>query len=283
MRRLGIVVRLRVPAPAAPPTTVRIIPRWDGQELPQRDVTPATRCTLNGAVFAPEAVSGSEFKDGTLDLAGASEDQANPSGFRLLVVDADGAALKLIHTAASLVRYRWMRLHGLVRPTPRAEGLASLRSSGIAVIRRGRAGAIKTQVTALEQAALATTNRAPDQLTADDIVRGFRVEVQDVTDNDQTPWRSLCSRGAATSCSINSEPSSGRFALKDEGYVKRSGATSADNKDSQLYVHETLLRWDGWSLVARAPGRKIRPVEGTASKRWTRCPHTIRRGRRADT
>ena len=263
MRRLGIVVRLRVPAPAAAPTTVRIIPRWDGQELPQRDVTPATRCTLDDAVFAPEAVSGSEFKDGTLDLAGASEDQANPSGFRLLVVDADGAALKLIHTAASLVRYRWMRLHGLVRPTPRAEGLASLRSSGIAVIRRGRAGAIKTQVTALEQAALATTNRAPDQLTADDIVRGFRVEVQDVTDNDQTPWRSLCSREGRYFVLDQLGAVVGSFALKDEGYVKRSGATSADNKDSQLYVHETLLRWDGWSLVAPRPGRKIRPVEGT--------------------
>jgi hypothetical protein len=263
MRRLGIVIRLRVPAPVAAPTTVRIIPRWDGQPMPQRDLTPATRCVLSGSTFAPEPLPGSEFKDGTLDLAGATDDQTNPSGFRLLVVDADGAALKLIHTAASLVRYRWMRSHGLVRPTPRAEGLASLRNAGIAVIRRGRAGAIKTQVNTLEQAALATTNRAPEQLSADDIVRGFRVEVQDVTDNDQTPWRSLCTREGRYFVLDQLGAVVGSFALEDEGYIKRSGATSADHRDSQLYVHETLLRWDGWSLVAPRPGRKIRPVEGT--------------------
>jgi hypothetical protein len=263
LRRLGMVIRLQVPAPAIPPTTVRVIPRWDGQPMPQRDLTPRTRCFLSGEVFAPEPRPGSDFTDGVLNLSGAAEGQTSPNGYRLAVIDTDGAALKLIHTAASLVRYRWLRGNGFVRAGVRSEGLSSLRSAGIAIVRSGRASSIRAQLQTLEQAAPEWKQNAPEELFADDIVRGFQVEVQETTKNDQAPWRSLCKRIGRYHLLNDTGAVVDTFDLADHGYVKRSAATSVDDQDSPLYVHEALVRWDGWSLVAPRPGRKIRSVTGT--------------------
>ncbi len=263
LRRIGIVVRLRVPRPPAAPTSVRVVPKWDGLPNPARDLTPRTRCVVSGGVFAAQPRPGSEYRDGVLDLDGAGGGPASPAGFRALVVDTDGAVLKLIHTAASIVRLRWMRLHRLVRDAAQPEGVASLRSAGIAIVRSGRAAALKGHIQALELAAPAAKQHVPDELWADDLIRGVSVQVQDVTDDDQGPWRSLCLREGRyfvlddTGAIVNS------FELADEGYVKRSGATSADDEDSPLYVHETLVRWDGWSLVTPRPGRIIKAVPGT--------------------
>ena len=49
--------------------------------------------------------------------------------------------------------------------------------------------------------------------------------------------------------------------FKDEGYVKGASTTSAapgrgDPEDH--YLHESLFRWTGWSLVAPRPGRTLR-------------------------
>ncbi|MBD0291780.1 MAG: hypothetical protein ICV74_11035, partial [Thermoleophilia bacterium] len=41
----------------------------------------------------------------------------------------------------------------------------------------------------------------------------------------------------------------------DEGYLKATSATSRDAAGSDLYLHETLARWSGWSLAADRPGR----------------------------
>ncbi|MBM3526275.1 MAG: hypothetical protein FJX57_25270, partial [Alphaproteobacteria bacterium] len=45
----------------------------------------------------------------------------------------------------------------------------------------------------------------------------------------------------------------------DEGYVKAESASSKDGAASDLYLHETLFKWTGWSLVASRPGRTIVP------------------------
>ena len=266
MRRLGIVIRLRVPAPVVAPSTVRVIPRWDGLPMPLRDLTPRTRCVVAGGGFIPEPRAGSEYRDGALDLVGAGDGPAGAAGFRALVVDADGAVLKLIHTAASIVRWRWMRGKRLVRDVARAEGLASLRTAGIAIVRTGRASTLKNQIQALELAAPASKQHVPDELFADDLMRGVAVEVQDVTGPGPGPWRSLCLREGRYFVLDDAGTIVRSFELDDEGYVKRSGATSADDQDSPLYVHETLVRWDGWSLVTPRPGRKIKAVSGTRTE-----------------
>src|SRR4029453_642260 len=47
----------------------------------------------------------------------------------------------------------------------------------------------------------------------------------------------------------------------DEGYVKGASTTSTASDDADPddhYLHESLFRWTGWSLVARRPGRTLR-------------------------
>jgi hypothetical protein len=263
LRRLGLVVRLRMPRPATAPTSVRVVPLWDGQPLPARDLTPRTRCLLEDALFVAEPRPGSELTGGVVDLTDAGERMPSASGYRLMVVDTDGAALKLVHTAASLVRHRALRARGLVRNAVREEGLAALRSAGIAIVRTGRAGALKAQLDRFETIAPPTQEDAPDELFADDLVRGFRVEVQDVTDGADGPWRSLCRREGTYYVLDDAGQVLDTFSLSDQGYVKRSAATSADAEASALYLHESLVRWTGWSLVAPRPGRRIKSFPGT--------------------
>jgi hypothetical protein len=266
LRRLGLVVRLRVPRPTVAPTSVRVVPRWDGQPLPTRDLTPRTVCTLAGDRFLAEARPGSELKDGVVDLSGADDRTTSVSGYRLLVVDSDGAVLKLVHTGASLVRQRWLRTHGLVRDAPRPEGLAALRSAGVAIVRTARAAALQAQLTRLDTIAPPEQQDAPSELYADDVLRGFHVEVQDVTDPPPGPWLSVCKREGTYYLLDDAGAVLDSFVLADEGYVKRSAASSADADTSPLYLHEALVRWTGWSLVAGRPGRRIRWVPGTRTE-----------------
>ena len=49
--------------------------------------------------------------------------------------------------------------------------------------------------------------------------------------------------------------------LTDEGYLKATTA-SGENKEhptasDDLYLHETIAGWDGWSLAAPRPGKRI--------------------------
>jgi hypothetical protein len=263
LHRLGIVIRLRMPRPATPPSSVRLIPHWDGQPMAQRDLTPRTCCVLDGDSFLAEAQTGSDLRNGFLDLTGASEHSIGPAGFRMLVVDADGAALKLVHTAASLVRRRHARLHGLVRDQQQPEGLAALRTAGIAIVRDGHAAALKARLEHLDAVAPATRDDAPEELFYDHVVRGFRVEVHDLSGPAPADWRSLCERNGTYHLLADDGTVQDKFQIADQGYVKRTAATSADAESSPLYVHEALVRWTGWSLVAPRPGRRIKPVEGT--------------------
>ena len=177
-------------------------------------------------------------------------------------MDVDGAALKLVHTAASLVRRRYARLHGLVRDERRPEGLAALRTVGIAIVRDGRAAALKNQLANLDAAAPAASRDAPEELWGDDVVRGLRMEVQDVTGNVPGEWRSVCRRAGTYHLLADDGTVLDSFEIPDRD-TSSARATSADAEASPLYVHEALVRWTGWSLVAPRPGRRIKPQVGT--------------------
>ena len=72
MRRLGLIVRLRIPRPATDPVSVRVVPSWDGQTR-ATDVAPRTRCELDGDGFTAAERGGAELDGGMLDLAGADD------------------------------------------------------------------------------------------------------------------------------------------------------------------------------------------------------------------
>jgi hypothetical protein len=144
----------------------------------------------------------------------------------------------------------------------------SLRTSGFTIARVQRDQAMltklrqQTQNAALIPAPLPLTSvpaGSPLTLYADDLVRGYRV---DVITNGTT--RSLCRRtGTLTLGSVTynlpTDDASG------EGYVKGGATTTPDTDPNRLNVHEAIFGWDGWSLAAQWPGGAISHVPATAT------------------
>jgi len=267
LRRLGLVVRLRIPRPAADPKTVRVLPAWNGQPRPEVDVSPRTCCKLDGSRFRAQAAESSDLDDGLLDLTDASDLLANETPrFDLVQIDADGAALKAILTAASLKRkqqHLTANLRGFELPAE--ETLPALRSGGLAVVRPNRAFSVHghlVRTAALAAPVPATGSQPqtlPSDLCADDLVRGYRVEV---SSDGGTTWSSLCWR--VGSYRIVEEDGTVAWKLEnveDEGYVKGASVTSEPGEGKPLYLHETVVRWAGWSLTVPRPGKNIGRTE----------------------
>lgn len=188
--------------------------------------------------------------DGLLNIA--------PNQFAVLQSDVDAVGLKLMNFARTLGR-----LVGDVDkqadPVTKFEkeaGAPALRNAGLMLVQRRRASMLKSafdgakQKNTALQAAIATPAASkPPELWAEDLVRGWRV---DVWDDRSTRWRSLCERTA-------------RYRLPDieleddsEGMLRLAATQSADGNNPKLvYLHEALLSWTGWSLVAPQPGRIV--------------------------
>lgn len=149
--------------------------------------------------------------------------------------------------------------------TPDDSGLPSLRTAGISLFKSGRAYELFGRLNEnLAKDGLLTSN-SDVKLYADDLIRGYRVDVLDESLEGGPEWRSLCRRigryfigGDALdpSAAVNPIP------VDDEGYVKGASTTSKDAENSDLYLNETIFRWDGWSMVAQRPGKTIAPVLG---------------------
>ncbi len=167
-------------------------------------------------------------------------------------VDVDGTALKLVNQTVAAAR----------QSDPALAGLPALRSGGVTVARSGRADQLHAQLLVAKGLSDKVAGHKVPALTADDVTRGFRVEVNE----EGSSWRSLCQRTAhyelvspnQTARPVPVEPD-------DEGYVKGPSTTSAP-EDPDLYLHEAVFGWDGWSLVAPRPGRNVQPDDqvGTA-------------------
>ena len=264
MRRLGLIVRLRIPRPATDPTSVRVVPSWDGQTR-ATDVSPRTRCKLDGDRFTAAERGGAELDGGMLDLAGADDRLAvDTPKFDLIQVDSDGAALKAVLAAATLERQFQLFVEQLLGiDIPDEQGTPALRSGGLAIVRPDRAHYVHKRL--IEAAALVVAQPAPapddpallpSDLFAEDLVRGYRVDVS----TDGGPWRSLCSRvGAYRLVDGSGAVVRELDPITDEGYVKSTSATSAEGDGKPLYVHEALARWTGWSLTVPRPGRTLEP------------------------
>jgi len=257
MRRLGLVVRLQVPRPAANPGTVRVIPLWNGAPS-AGDITPRTRCELAGDRFTAAHRPGSDLAGGALDLRGAGDRiETDTARFDIVQLDSDSAAMKAILAAATMERAHQLddlEVHALDRP--HRETLPALRSGGLALVRADRAWHVHRHL--VDAAAKAIPRPVAEgepaeltqELSAEDLVRGYRIEVR----TDGGPWLSLCER-IGTYDLVDDAGNPRRWCqLIDQGYVKRTSATSRDGEASPLYVSEVIARWTGWSLVAPRPG-----------------------------
>jgi hypothetical protein len=231
MRRLGLILDLTLPAEALPPeSTISLSPPLSA---PVVSITPQTALASG---FGFQALSGDPtLRNGQLDLG-------PDSPHSLVEVDIDGAAFKLLRLANTLLVSNY-------RPsvdTPVTTSVAALRSGGLSLVRSGRAAWLSTKfITAAQQNADAETNSTI--LYAEDLVRGYRVDISDSVD---ATWRSLVQR-------IGSYVVAGTpYGTHQDEAIVQLAATQPPNAPggtTDLYLHESLLRWDGWSLAAPRP------------------------------
>jgi hypothetical protein len=257
LRLLGIVVDLALEEePPSPVGNVRVSPVYEGQSQSPSPSLPSFRpwtvYRLDGSLFVPEP-KGEDVGQGMLLLDGADDslDPTATSVFDLVQVDPDGAALKLTNTASTLYGLALAgarNLTGIDSPTD--AGLPTLRSGGLAIIRRDRALLLAKRVA--DAGGWNAASEDDVELHAEELTRGYRLDIQRGTHR----WRSLhLRRGRYLLHGTPVTDADGNEEFVDEGYVKASSVTSRDSGGSDLYVHETLARWSGWSLAAERPGR----------------------------
>ena len=98
-------------------------------------------------------------------------------------------------------------------------------------------------------------------------VRGYRVDVFDEDAPGGGRWFSLHRPVGHASSSPTARPRCSILEVTDEGYLKATAASSESKEhptpSDDLYLHEAICGWEGWSLAAPRPGKRIvEPGEG---------------------
>ena len=202
-------------------------------------VTPVTHLAGGRLVATPRT---GDWINGRLALG-------DPKRFSVLAMDTDGGALKLERYLRSLPRMYAMAANndpGHVAPP-------ALRSEGLTVVRANRGDTVRKQLAA----ATGLLGKVAPYIAAEDVTRGFRV---DVWDDHEQRWFSP-HRRLATARLTGAEPSLVYKDLPEFGSV--AAATLSETPgiaDSPAYLHEALFGWSGWSLSTPRPGKRVEPV-----------------------
>jgi hypothetical protein len=168
--------------------------------------------------------------------------------------DVDGSALKVVDFAGNVSRLSEHLNEQQRSMGDDAASAPALRSAGFTIARDRRAERVVKHLDTAADHEGKRTGGKPAELAAEDVTRGYRLDVEDTVRPNR--WRSLHAR-------------TGRYEVKrkghaavplpigpDEAYVKGASATSVPGNDD-LYLHEALFGWDGWSLAAKRPGSAI--------------------------
>ncbi|MDH3261833.1 MAG: hypothetical protein OEM84_12800 [Acidimicrobiia bacterium] len=173
--------------------------------------------------------------------------------FDVLDMDPDGTALKLDRYLWSFPRLLKVEDNG----DPIHAAPTALRSVGFTVVRNQKA--LATQQRIASQTALGNQLelRQVPELATEDVTQGMRVDVFDETAGG---WFTLHARR------IDVEVDEHGPVVKDlaeEGFIQGTTATeTVDVEDSPVHVHEAMFGWDGWSLAAPRPGKRVRHENG---------------------
>jgi len=267
LRRLGLVIDLLLPPGTALPIagTIRLAPEGVVWQAGTTVVTPRTHFVSGPALFtaAPRPVS-PEIADGFLRVDDSSR-------FTVIQNDVPGDAVKLRNAATHYLRFA--KAEDRPGNMPGEGGLPALRTAGITLVRRDTAAELASQFRRshalnLFLAAMDSSEPAPppdpaatDELFAEDLVRGYRI---DVFDTKTATWRSLCER---TGVYRFLEAAGGPLdeTAADEGFVQFAVTEPRDPAAPRsLRTGETLFTWNGWSLAAGRPGLAIMPDDSHA-------------------
>ncbi|MDQ3678009.1 MAG: hypothetical protein M3401_14645 [Actinomycetota bacterium] len=270
-RALGLVFDLHLPADFVPMTPMgqfgtitveKVVPGWEWSIQPFVPQLRTAYVHVQGVdrrlfATAPRALSGPVKQPpviGLLDL--------HPARFGLAQVDVDGAMHKTIMLAETWHNPGADRnLDPSAKPEPAPHPqvfdpeatLPSLRSGGLSLFADRRALHLLESMQrskAFNDILRGGAQAAP--FFAEDLVRGYRLDVWDSNTND---WHSLHLRsGEYLVDGVRLETD------EEEGFVQLAvmqpapGATPTDN---DLYLHESIARWAGWSLSVEMPGKHL--------------------------
>jgi hypothetical protein len=277
MRALGLVFDVEVPAtlcPASPSAgvflTVGVQSVTPGAAFTIAPTYgfPQTAYTASASTFASApASSAAQIAAGTY-VSGDITDGLltfSPYEFQLSQLDVDGAFLQAL-TLADNAAYNFANDNSSVVGTE----LNALRSSGIALIANGRGEQILEAITDnnLFNESLGGDDGFPRPLNVRDLTRGYRI---DIFSTRTGKWHSLHRRngtylfGAALKDSLTTKD--------EEGFIQPGAASPADDPSRQddpiatsagipqpgtdIFVHERVARWNGWSLSASRPGAAL--------------------------
>ena len=188
--------------------------------------------------------------------------------FDVIDVDPDGSAIKAERFLTTLPRLAIAQQQKM----PADAATPALRASGLTLTRRQQAGRAVTQLERQEgyQGALETAAPPPDLplLHTQDVTRGVRVEVWDSVSK---VWHSLHSRRSTLLVD-------GETVYTDDlndGFIQGTSASETRGvPDSAVHVHEAMFGWEGWSLSAPRPGKRVRPVLSDAPNGGSRITET---------
>jgi hypothetical protein len=243
--RLGLVrgLRMQLPTDLAGPLTIRAMP---SHAAGLSDYRPRTRCVAGA---------------GQLRLAAPDGKAASPylplddiSRYAPIDVDIDAAGLALQSHVSSLA------MASRAGPAPRLQPSAP-RSDGIFVAEADRQirfkMALRRAADVLDADLAAGGDGSAIALDADDVHQGYRVDVFDV---DSGRWYPLCRRVGAYHVAGIVAP----LPIDDEGVVSDVLTAADDGGAPANLLHQSLFRWNGWSLVAPPPGRMLDLDDRTA-------------------
>ena len=259
-------------------------PAW---HVPTEESTPSTAFWLTPRRFAADTRT-DRHRAGLLRLSGArpigtqaQELKDQDRGFALTSVDPDGAALKTVGFALTLQDHlakvsnpgdpETLNQPGeLSYTTSQGETVAALRSQGLTLVEHDRASHVAddTIASSLKNEAVNTHDGNHIVFYAEDVLRGYRVDIFSEASGE---WRSLCQRIASYGWTADHAGGPPLDDARDEGYV--SGASTTTKPAAELppgttqdhYLHEALVKWTGWSLIAPRPGRRIRPFPDSST------------------
>lgn len=259
LRNLGIVQHFTFKLPESMGTEgkIRCRVKWETPQLPgTTNETPwvAWHLLKDGNrqywQFLPKPEPESDIKGPVLCLSDSKL-------FDVVQVDVDSASLKTLGYVRN-IKHRASKTRG-TRDFKNNVTPPSVRGTGLQLVKHNRAISLARSIVrnAKNWNNLVANNEIV--LYADDVVRGYRLDIFDETANS---WQSLMRRNA----NYKFPEASGNLktvgiSVTDEEGVLTLGATRpagrAPSAQRDLYAHETIAQWEGWSLVVPPIGQHI--------------------------
>ena len=260
MRALGLVLDFTLPIPPGPVGDIWVEAIWEPALETPKNPKMITHYWQENGEFLPNWKKSGDLSEGFLNLTYVTDifQPSEKQDYSLMEVDPDGSLLKLMDFSYGMKGYEDKKYPvGMDREIT----LPALRTGGLGLVRHERAQLIHQKLLAAAQKNQDLTSTPPaaeEHFWAEDLLRGYRVDVKNKKDPDNP--RSLCWRQGhyvfhKAGESLDVKP--------EEGYIKSTSATSQPDDpdpDGQLYLHEALFRWNGWSLCVERPNQVISPA-----------------------